>query len=299
MQRLIYLIAYPILLIISILPFRILYILSDFVFFFVYYVFGYRKKVVRENLALALPHLSAKERLVIEKKSYSHLCDMFLEMIKTMGISNKEIDKRFVFKNLEVYKSLEKEGKSIALMCSHYASYEWVISMNSKIEYEGYALYKPIQNKYFDNLVRKIRSKFKAHLLPIDKSILLIDNNFHKNIKSLYGFASDQSPIVRLNTYWTKFMDIEVPVYVGAEMLSKKFDMNVIFLKVKKLKRGFYEAEFEIISTNVKEVPNFGITDMYLRKVEDQIMEAPEYYFWTHNRWKHKDRNPKFLKPKK
>jgi KDO2-lipid IV(A) lauroyltransferase len=296
MQLLIYLITYPILLIISILPFRILYILSDFVYFFVYHVFGYRKKVVRKNLALALPHLSAKEQLVIEKKSYRHLCDMFLEMVKTMGISNKEINKRFVFKNLELYKSLEKEGKSIALMCSHYASYEWVVSMNAKIEYEGYAIYKPIQNKYFDNLVRKIRSKFKANLLPIDKSIMLIDNNFHKNIKSLYGFASDQSPIVRLNTYWTKFMDIEVPVYVGAEMLSKKFDMNVIFLKVKKLKRGFYEAEFEIISKNAKEVPNFGITDMYLRKVEDQILEAPEYYFWTHNRWKHKDRNPKFLK---
>jgi len=296
MQRLIYLITYPVLLIISILPFRILYILSDFVYFFVYHVFGYRKKVVRKNLALALPHLSAKEQLVIEKKSYRHLCDMFLEMVKTMGISNKEINKRFVFKNLELYKSLEKEGKSIALMCSHYASYEWVVSMNAKIEYEGYAIYKPIQNKHFDNLVRKIRSKFKANLLPIDKSIMLIDNNFHKNIKSLYGFASDQSPIVRLNTYWAKFMNIEVPVYVGAEMLSKKFDMNVIFLKVKKLKRGFYEAEFEIISKNAKEVPNFGITDMYLRKVEDQILEAPEYYFWTHNRWKHKDRNPKFLK---
>jgi KDO2-lipid IV(A) lauroyltransferase len=296
MQLLIYLIAYPILLLVSILPFRILYILSDIVCFFVYRVFGYRKKVVRENLALALPHLSAKERLVIEKKSYKHLCDMFLEMIKTMGISNEEINKRFVFKNLEVYKSLEKEGKSIALLLSHYASYEWVISMNTKIAYEGYAIYKPVQNKYFDNLVQKIRSKFKAHLLPIDKSISMIESNFNENIKSLYGFASDQSPIVRRNTYWTKFMNIEVPVYVGAEMLSKKFDMNVIFLNVKKIKRGFYEAEFELMSKNVKEVPNFEITDMFLRKVEKQIIEAPEYYFWTHNRWKHKDRNPKFLK---
>jgi KDO2-lipid IV(A) lauroyltransferase len=251
--------------------------------------------VVRKNLTLALPHLSEKEQLDIEKKSYKHLCDMFLEMIKTMGISNEEINKRFVFKNLEVYNSLEKEGKSIALMCSHYASYEWVVSMNSKIAYEGYAIYKPIQNKYFDILVRKIRSKFKAHLIPIDKSISLIENNFDKNIKSLYGFASDQSPIVRKNSYWANFMNIEVPVYVGAEMLSKKFDMNVIFLKVKKIKRGFYEAEFEVMSKNAKEVPNFEITDLFLRKVEKQIIEAPEYYFWTHNRWKHKDKNPKFF----
>lgn len=296
MQLLIYLIAYPFLLLVSILPFRILYILSDFVYIVVYHVFGYRKNVVRKNLQLALPKLSSKERLELEKKAYKHLCDMFLEMIKTMSISNKEINKRFVYKNLEVYKSLESEGKSIALMCSHYASYEWVVSMNSKISFKGYAIYKPIQNKYFDKLVRKIRSRFKAELISIDKSIAIIESNYDENIKSLYGFASDQSPIVRKNTYWAKFMNVEVPVYVGAEILSKKFDMNVIFLKVKKIKRGFYEAEFEIMSKNVKELPDFEITDMFLRKVENQIIESPEYYFWTHNRWKHKDKNPKFLK---
>ena len=111
MNLLLFIIAYPLLLIISILPFRILYILSDIICFIVYRVIGYRKKVVRSNLALALPHLSDQERLVIEKKSYKHLCDMFLEMIKTMSISNKEMEKRFTYKNLEVYRNLEKEGK--------------------------------------------------------------------------------------------------------------------------------------------------------------------------------------------
>ena len=124
MNLLLFIIAYPLLLIISILPFRILYILSDIICFFVYQVIGYRKKVVRSNLALALPHLSDEERLIVEKKSYKHLCDMFLEMIKTMTISKKEMDKRFSYKNLDEYKNLEKEGKSIALMLAHYASYE-------------------------------------------------------------------------------------------------------------------------------------------------------------------------------
>jgi KDO2-lipid IV(A) lauroyltransferase len=254
----------------------------------VYRVFGYRKKVVRENLALALPHLSENERLIVEKKSYVHLCDMFLEMIKTISISKKEMDRRFFFKNLDVYNSLEKDGKSIALLCSHYASYEWVVSMNSKISYKGYGIYKKINNKYFDSLARKIRSKFDAELIPINKTAEVIAYNYSNNIKSLYGFVSDQSPQLRSKNYWHNFMGIEVPVYVGVELLSKKFDMNVVFLKVSKVNRGFYEAELEVLSTNIKEVPDFEIMDDFLQKVELQILESPEYYLWTHRRWKHR-----------
>jgi KDO2-lipid IV(A) lauroyltransferase len=106
-----------------------LYLFSDFIYVLVYYIFSYRKKVVRENIRLALPHLTEKERMRIEKDSYRHLCDMFLEMIKTMTISVKDIERRFVFTNIEVYQDLEKKGKSVALMCAHYASYEWVISI--------------------------------------------------------------------------------------------------------------------------------------------------------------------------
>ena len=146
MQRLAYLLAYPFLYIVSILPFRLLYILSDCLYVLGYYIIGYRKKVVRKNIALALPHLSNKERLSIEKKSYKHLFDMFLEMIKTMNITDKEIEERFVIKNIDSYLELEKKGKSIAVMCAHYASYEWVISMNSKATFEGYAIYKRINN---------------------------------------------------------------------------------------------------------------------------------------------------------
>ena len=287
MDLLLFIIAYPLLLIISILPFRILYILSDIICFIVYRVIGYRKKVVRSNLALALPHLSDQERLVIEKKSYKHLCDMFLEMIKTMSISKKEMDKRFTYKNLEEYRNLEKEGKSIALMLAHYASYEWVVSMNSKVSFKGYGIYKKVNNKYFDRLVRRIRSKFDAELISIDKTSEVIAKNYANNVKSTYGFASDQSPQLRGINHWHKFMGIEVPVYVGGELLSKKFDMNMMFLKVSKVKRGYYEAEFELLSNDVKSVPNFELMNTFLGKVEQQILEAPEYYLWTHRRWKH------------
>ena len=288
MRFIIYLFIYPFLWCISMLSFRLLYLLSDFLFIIVYYIIGYRKKTVRTNLELALPNLSAAQRLVIEKKSFRHLCDMFLEMIKTMTISKQEINKRFVFTNLEVYKKLEEQDKNIAMMMAHYASYEWAISMNAHIKFNGYAIYKKIANPYFDKLVREIRSRFKANLITTKETVTYIVENKKNNLQSVYGFASDQSPKVTSTFHWQKFMGIEVPVHTGAEMLSKKYDMNVIFLKVKKIKRGFYEASLEVLSSNAQEVPNYEITDNFLKLVEQQIYEAPEYYLWTHKRWKHR-----------
>lgn len=288
MQLLIFIIFYPLLWIISILPFRILYLISDFTYFIVYKIIGYRVKTVRENLAMALPNLSDSERLIIEKKFYSHLCDMFLEMIKTLSISNTEMDKRYKFTNLDVYKELEKKGKSISLLCAHYASYEWVISMNRHISFKGYGIYKKIANKYFDKLVHDIRSKFKANLITTKETASTIEKNHATGILSLYGFASDQSPKLDRAVYWQEFMGIKTPIHVGAEMLSKRYDMNVIFLRTKKIKRGYYEGTFELMAENPKETKRFEITADYISRVEKQIYEAPEFYLWTHKRWKHR-----------
>lgn len=287
MQLLIYLLLYPILWLISILPFPVFYLFSDYVCFLTYRIIGYRKKTVRTNIALALPHLSDKERLNIEKKFYSHMCDMFLEMIKTLTISQKELEKRYTFSNMEIYHELEKKNKSIALLCAHYASYEWAVSMNYHINYKGIGIYKKIANPYFDKLVKKIRSKFNAELITTKETIPTIFNNHRNGILALYGFASDQSPKPSAAYHWTSFMGHEVPVHTGAEMLAKRFNMNVIFLRTKKIKRGYYEASFELISEDAKSIPNYDITDKFLQLVEQQIHEAPEFYLWTHKRWKH------------
>jgi KDO2-lipid IV(A) lauroyltransferase len=288
MQYLIYLLIYPLVWGISMLPFRLLYLFSDLVYFFIYRIIGYRKKTVRENLALALPKLSDKERLIIEKKFYHHLCDMFLEMVKTMNISKEEICKRYVFTNFEIFTELEKQDKSIALMCAHYASYEWVISMNYYIKFQGFGIYKQIKNPYFDKLIHSIRSKFNARLITTKETIPTIEMNCKNKNLSVYGFASDQSPKENCAYHWANFMGHEVPVHTGAEMLSKKYDLNVVFLKTKKVKRGHYEATMEVLSENATKVPNYEITDQFLKLVEQQILEAPEYYLWTHKRWKHK-----------
>jgi KDO2-lipid IV(A) lauroyltransferase len=287
MQLFVFFLLYPIIWFISKLPFRVLYFTSDMVYIIIYYIIGYRKKIVRYNLATALPHKSEKERLIIEKKSYRHLCDMFLEMIKTMSISKEEIDKRFTFTNVETLTEMEKQGKSIAVLMAHYASYEWAISLNKFSDLTSYAIYKRVANSYFDKLVKDIRLKFKAQLITTRETIPIIEKNHRENRLGIYGFASDQSPQLSKTHHWGTFLGIETPIHTGAEMLAKRFDMNVIFLKVKKIKRGYYQATIETMFDDPKEVPNYQISDEFLRRVEKQIYEAPEYYLWTHKRGKH------------
>ena len=160
--------------------------------------------------------------------------------------------------------------------------------MNYHINFTGYGIYKKIANKHFDKLVHTIRSRFKAVLITTKETVSTIENCKKTGELGVYGFASDQSPKSHKGTHWATFMGIETPIHVGAELLAKRLDMNVIFLKTKKVKRGYYEATFEHLVDNPKEVPNFEISEMFMKKVEQQILEAPEYYLWTHKRWKHK-----------
>jgi len=288
MQFLVYILAYPLLWLISILPFRIFYWLSDFVYFIIYHIIGYRKKVVRENLAMTLPHLNDAERKEIEKKFYKHMCDMFLETIKTMSISPEEMEKRFQVTNIELVQDYAKKGKSVILVASHYASYEWLLTINPKLGFQGIAIYKRIANRYFDKLIREIRSKYNTELIETRQAIPTMAQHQREGKLSLYGLASDQSPKLDRIFHSMKFMGIEVPVHTGAEMLAKKYDLSVIMVKVKKVKRGYYEATFLTIADNPNDFENFEITEKYLKEVEKQIYECPEYYLWTHKRWKHK-----------
>ncbi|TDX12730.1 lysophospholipid acyltransferase family protein [Flavobacterium sp. S87F.05.LMB.W.Kidney.N] len=288
MQFLVYILAYPLLWLISILPFRLFYLFSDFVYFLVYRVIGYRKKVVRENLALTLPHLSDAERKDIEKKFYKHMCDMFLEMIKTMSISPEEMEKRFHVTNIDLVLDYAKKGKSVILVASHYASYEWLLTINPKLGFQGIAVYKKLANPYFDKLVRKIRSKYNTEMIETRKAIPTMAQNQRNGVLSMYGLASDQSPKLDRIFHSMKFLGIEVPVHTGAEMLAKKYDLAVIMVKVKKVRRGYYEATFLSLADNPKDFEDFEITEMYLKEVEKQILETPEFYLWTHKRWKHR-----------
>ena len=292
MQLIAYIIIYPILWLISNLPFRLLYGLSDIIYVFIYKIFGYRTSTVKSNLELVFPDKSDKEIKAISSKFYHHLCDMIVESIKSMTISEAQLKKRYKFTNIELINDLEKKQRSIILMCAHYGSWEWIFIMQKYIKHKGYAIYKRLSNKYFDKLVKRIRARHNTSLITTKETLTVLNTCKIKGELTINGFVSDQSPKVNKAFHWNEFMGIKVPMYTGAEMLAKKLDMAVVFFGVKRIKRGYYETTFKTISENPNEFKDYEITDTFFKLVEDQILENPQYYLWTHKRWKHKDKVP-------
>lgn len=288
MQLLVFVLIYPLFWLVSILPFRILYAVSDILYIILYHIVGYRKRTVMANLELVFPEKSNAERKLIAKRFYHHLCDMILEAIKSMNISEDDMKARFKFTNIEVIKDYEKHQKSIALMCAHYGSWEWIFILQAYTSHLTFAIYKRLNNKYFDNMVRKIRARYNSYLITTKESIDVLTENKKKGLLTINGFASDQSPKKEKAYHWNTFMGIEVPVHTGAEMLSKKLDMPMVFFAVKRVKRGFYETTFQTLTDSPKDFKDYEITDQFMALVEKQIREEPEYYLWTHKRWKHR-----------
>ena len=290
MQRFVFWLAYPFLLIISKLPFPVFYLVSDSVFFFVYYIARYRRKTVSDNLTLVFPSKSSKEIKHLRKKFYRHMVDMFLEMIKSISMCDQELKERFVFTNLEEIKKISSMNKSIILACGHYASYEWMNAIQLHgLDYKGFGIYKQLSNPFFDKLARDIRGRFDGTLIATRKATKTIRSNQEKGIPGIYAMIADQSPRLKRAKAWTNFMNIKVPVFMGTENLSKTLDMAVVYLHVEKIKRGYYEATFKTLSYDPAKEENFFIMKEYFRLLEEQIKKSPQYYLWTHKRWKHRN----------
>lgn len=288
MQRLVYVLVYPLLWLMSKLPYRLFYAVSDGMFCIVYYLVRYRRKVVNYNLKLAFPEKSSQEIKKIRKKFYHHFCDIFLEMTKTISISEEELKQRFVLKNPKELKRLESLRKSHIWMIAHYNSYEWGTAVPLQgMSYEAYGIYKKIRNPYFDKLIRHSRGKFNTTLLDKNDVIRQMVKDKVNGELAGYGMISDQAPKGGNSKYWRPFFGHTVPVFLGSEVMAKKLDYAVTYLKIEKVKRGFYEAEFVPIADNPKEFADYQITDRYIDLLEKQIRKNPAYYLWTHKRWKH------------
>ncbi|HHB52604.1 MAG TPA: lipid A biosynthesis acyltransferase [Saprospiraceae bacterium] len=293
MNLFIYILVYPLIWFISILPFRILYGISDALYVLIYYIIGYRKKVVFSNLTLAFPKKSTKELLKIQKAFYHHFVDIFMEMIKSFTIPKEEVYKRYTYPNIDFFKNLYKDGKSVILVGPHYANWEWIMSLDAFVDYKGYAAYTKVSNKYFNKKILKSRGVYGTNLVPTAKIISKIIYNQENNIQAMYGLLSDQSPQLKKTFYWRTSFGVKVPVHTGAEMIAKKYDMNMVYIDTKKIKRGFYETRFSLITNKATTYPDYALTDIFIDKVEKQVQKKPEYYFWTHKRFKHKDKAPK------
>lgn len=292
MKLLIYILVYPLIWFISILPFKVLYFISDGIYLLIYYIVGYRKKVVFENIRIVFPNKTKAEITTIAKAFYHHFTDILMEMLKSFSITEKEINEHYKYSNIEVLNELYKDGKSAILIGAHYANWEWILNLCSFTPYKPVATYTKINNPYFEKAMLKSRGKFGVLLRQTSQTISEIEYNQKNNIQALYGLLSDQSPRLKRTFYWNDFFGVKVPIHTGSEMLAKKYDMNVVFMNTKKVKRGYYETSFTLLTNNAKKYKDYDLTDEFLEMVEKQVRNQPEYYFWTHKRFKHKDKAP-------
>ena len=292
MQFILFAITYPIIWILSRLPMRILYMKSDFFYFLIYYVFRYRKQVVLDNLKLAFPEKPEVELLRIRKKFFKHLMDLMVESVKAFSISEKEILKRYTYSNPELVNKYAAEGRSIALMGAHQSNWEWSISLPRVLNIDMYGAYTKLNNTYYEKAVRDSREKFGVIGYKTSEMVRGMQKRFSAKQQGAYILLSDQSPQLHKTYYWREFFDIKVPIHTGAEMLSKRFDLVVINYVTKRVKRGYYTTEFQLITDTPKEFKDYQITDLYTELTEKNILEQPEYYLWSHKRFKHRDKVP-------
>ena len=267
MQLLSFLLIYPLLWLLSLLPMRVLYVLSDASYLLVYKVFGYRKKVVAANLKLAFPQKSEDERLIIEKRFFHHLTDLLFEFVKSLTISNSQMKRRMTFKNLEVIKKAYDQGQHVNLVCGHYGGWEWMFVLDQFIPHDSIAIYKKLNNKYFDRMVKRIRARYNTLLVPTTEALAVIAERVENNQLTFCAFNADQSPNPNKARHWRSFMGVDTPVHTSAEMLAKKYNMAVIFLDIQKLKRGYYEARFELITDKPTDFADYDITDIFVEKL--------------------------------
>ena len=269
-------------------PLRVHYLLSNFLFFLAFYVFRYRRSVVKKNLTNSFPEKSLGELACIEKKFYRHFADTFIETLYFDRISVKEGKSIVKYLNPELLESYLKKDRQVVVILGHYNNWEWFCNWPLYSEYRFYPVYKRLKSKVFERFYCGLRSHFGA--IPLERADtyrqLLSD---HKNgIACTSAFLFDQTPRVYEIQHWVTFLNQDTPVILGAEKVAQKINAVVLFAHSKKVRRGKYEVVYDLITDNGAANPKYEITEKCLLLLENQIKEQPEYWLWSHKRWKHK-----------
>ena len=284
MSRLLY---YLVLKPLSWLPLSILYVLSDFFYLVLYKGFKYRQKVVRNNLMNSFPGKSIEEIIKIEQKFYSHFCDLIVESIRLFSISERELGQRCTLLNPEILDQFYDRKKSLIIVAGHYNNWEMAATiLGTRVKHHLVGIYTPMSNRFYDNKFLKSRQRFGLEMI----SKKLVKEGFEENKELLTGtlFATDQSPTYSKRVHWTRFLNQTTPVLLGAERFSREYDFPVIYAYLKKTRRGYYEMEFALLENNPVKTQDGEITERHTRWLEKQIRETPQYWLWTHKRWKRK-----------
>jgi KDO2-lipid IV(A) lauroyltransferase len=288
MGAIVYYIFYGVNWIITLLPLPVLYIFSDLLYLLLYYVISYRRNVVSDNLKNSFPEKTDKELKAIEKKFYRHLADIIIETFKVIHMTRAEQKKRFTYTNLEIIDKLREEKRDIIAVLGHYNNWEWPTLLPYYLKYKTIIIYKPLQNKYFNNFINNQRSKFGIVLTPTSQVIREIINYRLNDIITFSIFISDQIPAKGDIKYWTTFLNQDTAVFTGAGKIASKYDMAIVFLHVQKVKRGYYNLDIELLYDHTAGLSENVITETHVRRLEEIIKEKPEYWIWSHRRWKHK-----------
>ncbi|MCK6640758.1 MAG: lysophospholipid acyltransferase family protein [Bacteroidia bacterium] len=289
MGAIIYFISLPLIYLISVLPFPILYLFSDFVWIILFGVFRYRRDVIRMNLRNSFPEKSSEEIEQLARRFEHYLCDLFLETFKTLTVRPTVMLKHCKISDhaAQLFDHYESQRRHTIIVMGHFGNWEWAgntFSLTRKTQL--YVIYHPLKNKWFDGLVYRMRTRFGTKLIPMRETLKYMLEN--KNGKtSATAFISDQTPHPD-KAYWLRFMNQDTPVFMGTEKFARKLDYPVIYVSVNRIKRGHYVLDAELLSENPKETADYEITQKHTAKLESDILKIPEIWLWSHRRWKHK-----------
>ena len=274
---------------VGLLPLRVLYLLSGPVYLLVYHIAGYRKKVVRRNLSESFPEKSPAELRRIEKEFYHFFADMLLESCKMSSMSAEEMKSRMKFVNVEAVNEVLRSGKSVALFLGHYGNWEWISSMPLSLDRSAVAaqIYHKLRNEAMDRLMLEHRASHGAVNVDMYRTARYINELAQQGKVSIIGFIADQSPKKREVKHFLHFLNHDTPVLTGTEKIAKHYGFEPWFVSVRRVRRGCYEAEFVKMHDDARSLPDFELTAIYYRMLEEMIRRRPELYLWTHNRFKH------------
>ena len=277
---------------VSCIPFRALYLLSDLLYCLIYYLVRYRRKIARRNISECFPEMSHADVERIEKSFYRFFADMLLESVKMCLISEDEMRRRMMFTNADAVNAVLESGKSVSLFLGHYGNWEWVSSMPLWLTKKAVAaqIYHKLRDKDFDRLILHNRGRMGAVSVDMQKTARYVNELAIEHKVSIIGYIADQSPKMRESTHFLTFLHHKTPVLVGTEKITKHYGHEAWFVKVTRVRRGYYEAEFVKMHDNPKSLPDFELTEIYYRMLEQTIKEHPELYLWTHKRFKHAEK---------
>lgn len=288
MKKILYVLLEGVWWMLSLLPLWIHYIISDGLYVLIYYLLGYRRKLVRKHLADSFPEKSEEERRKIEKGFYHWFCDYIVETVKMMTISEENLKRRMVFKGVEVADEVLESGQSIAVFMGHYCNWEWVTSLPLWATPKAHCgqIYHVLENEDFDRLFLKLRQRFGAESIPMAETLRRLAYYRQQNQPVVLGYISDQVPFWNNIHHWVNFLNHDTPVLTGTERLARRAGHAIFFLDLRRVKRGYYEATFKLITRDPQQTKDYELTDTYFKMLEESIRRDPECYLWTHNRWK-------------